>query len=189
MVLLTFALPSLVAGPVRFSTSILAVEEPSSSLALYPQSLVSGWLAPPRKSSVPVPRLGISLTSASLGNFLAARFMLGFAVGAKSSTTPVYSAESTPKNIRGALTMMWQVRIPSIVLKVHSLINLPDVDCFRYRPWLYRMRCFPKCHHNRRPELSMALDDGFNLCPSADCHASSVLLPRISPLVHGTRPI
>lgn len=36
--------------------------------------------------------------------------MLGFAVGAKSSTTPVYSAESTPKNIRGALTMMWQVR-------------------------------------------------------------------------------
>ncbi|KAF5545560.1 myo-inositol transport ITR1 [Fusarium phyllophilum] len=45
----------------------------------------------------------------SLGNFLAARFMLGFAVGAKSSTTPVYSAESTPKNIRGALTMMWQM--------------------------------------------------------------------------------
>ncbi|KAH7261768.1 hypothetical protein BKA59DRAFT_1799 [Fusarium tricinctum] len=45
----------------------------------------------------------------SLGNFLAARLMLGFAVGAKSSTTPVYSAESTPKNIRGALTMMWQM--------------------------------------------------------------------------------
>lgn len=35
--------------------------------------------------------------------------MLGFAVGAKSSTTPVYSAESTPKTIRGALTMMWQM--------------------------------------------------------------------------------
>ncbi|KAH7193820.1 uncharacterized protein B0J16DRAFT_354418 [Fusarium flagelliforme] len=45
----------------------------------------------------------------SLWNFLFARFMLGFAVGAKSSTTPVYSAESTPKNIRGALTMMWQM--------------------------------------------------------------------------------
>ncbi|KAM0266944.1 hypothetical protein ACHAPA_006330 [Fusarium lateritium] len=45
----------------------------------------------------------------SLGNFIAARLMLGFAVGAKSSTTPVYSAESTPKNIRGALTMMWQM--------------------------------------------------------------------------------
>ena len=35
--------------------------------------------------------------------------MLGFAVGAKSSTTPVYAAESAPKTIRGALTMMWQM--------------------------------------------------------------------------------
>lgn len=42
-------------------------------------------------------------------NLLIARFALGFAVGAKSSTTPVYSAESTPKSIRGALTMMWQM--------------------------------------------------------------------------------
>lgn len=40
-------------------------------------------------------------------NLLIARFALGFAVGAKSSTTPVYAAESAPKNIRGALTMMW----------------------------------------------------------------------------------
>ena len=38
-----------------------------------------------------------------------ARFALGFAVGAKSSTTPVYAAESAPKVIRGALTMMWQM--------------------------------------------------------------------------------
>lgn len=43
------------------------------------------------------------------GNLLAARLFLGFAIGAKSSTTPVYSAESTPKTIRGALTMMWQM--------------------------------------------------------------------------------
>ncbi|KAL0934715.1 MFS myo-inositol transporter [Colletotrichum truncatum] len=42
-------------------------------------------------------------------NLLLARFGLGLAVGAKSSTTPVYSAESTPKTIRGALTMMWQM--------------------------------------------------------------------------------
>ncbi|KAI9150292.1 putative metabolite transport protein YwtG [Paramyrothecium foliicola] len=45
----------------------------------------------------------------SYANLLAARLMLGFAVGAKSSTTPVYSAECTPKTIRGALTMMWQM--------------------------------------------------------------------------------
>ena len=42
-------------------------------------------------------------------NLLIARFVLGFAVGAKSSTTPVYSAESAPKAIRGALTMQWQM--------------------------------------------------------------------------------
>lgn len=54
-------------------------------------------------------RLGQRLTTSSFANLLIARFALGFAVGAKSSTTPVYSAESTPKNIRGALTMMWQM--------------------------------------------------------------------------------
>ncbi|ORY01044.1 and other transporter-domain-containing protein [Clohesyomyces aquaticus] len=42
-------------------------------------------------------------------NLLIARFALGFAVGAKSSTTPVYAAESAPKTIRDALTMMWQM--------------------------------------------------------------------------------
>ncbi|KAI4266793.1 MAG: hypothetical protein LQ337_008662 [Flavoplaca oasis] len=60
-------------------------------------------------------------------NLLLARFALGFAVGAKSSTTPVYAAEwsaiphpnrsfvktdcltSAPPEIRGALAMMWQM--------------------------------------------------------------------------------
>jgi MFS family permease len=46
-------------------------------------------------------------------NLLIARFVLGFAVGAKSSTTPVYAAESAPKAIRGALTMMWQSKCMS----------------------------------------------------------------------------
>lgn len=53
-------------------------------------------------------------------NLLIARFALGFAVGAKSSTTPVYAAESAPKVIRGALTMMWQVclsRLPILPFK------------------------------------------------------------------------
>lgn len=53
---------------------------------------------------------GIWMAAAdSWPNLLIARFALGFAIGAKSSTTPVYSAESTPKTIRGALTMMWQM--------------------------------------------------------------------------------
>ncbi|KAF7547857.1 hypothetical protein G7Z17_g7430 [Cylindrodendrum hubeiense] len=42
-------------------------------------------------------------------SLLVARLFLGLAVGAKSSTTPVYAAECAPKNIRGALTMMWQM--------------------------------------------------------------------------------
>ena len=53
---------------------------------------------------------GIWMASAnSWVNLLIARFALGFAVGAKSSTTPVYAAECAPKTIRGALTMMWQM--------------------------------------------------------------------------------
>ena len=42
-------------------------------------------------------------------NLLIARFALGLAVGAKSSTTPVYAAECAPKAIRGALCMQWQM--------------------------------------------------------------------------------
>ncbi|KAH7171483.1 hypothetical protein EDB81DRAFT_910307 [Dactylonectria macrodidyma] len=42
-------------------------------------------------------------------SLIIARFVLGLAVGAKSSTTPVYAAECAPPNIRGALTMMWQM--------------------------------------------------------------------------------
>ena len=42
-------------------------------------------------------------------NLLLARFALGLAVGAKSTTTPVYGAECAPAAIRGALVMMWQM--------------------------------------------------------------------------------
>ncbi|KAK9458184.1 hypothetical protein V1511DRAFT_491971 [Dipodascopsis uninucleata] len=38
-----------------------------------------------------------------------ARFFLGFGIGAKSATVPVYAAECTPAVIRGALVMMWQM--------------------------------------------------------------------------------
>ncbi|KAI5856005.1 hypothetical protein BZA05DRAFT_442672 [Tricharina praecox] len=38
-----------------------------------------------------------------------ARFFLGFGIGPKSSTVPVYAAECSPPAIRGALVMMWQM--------------------------------------------------------------------------------
>lgn len=34
---------------------------------------------------------------------------LGFGLGPKSATVPIYAAESAPKRIRGALVMMWQM--------------------------------------------------------------------------------
>jgi len=40
-----------------------------------------------------------------------ARFFLGLGIGPKSATIPIYSAECVPANIRGALVMMWQVRL------------------------------------------------------------------------------
>lgn len=38
-----------------------------------------------------------------------ARFALGFGIGPKSATIPIYAAEASPENIRGALVMMWQM--------------------------------------------------------------------------------
>ncbi|EGV63421.1 hypothetical protein CANTEDRAFT_123654 [Yamadazyma tenuis ATCC 10573] len=37
-----------------------------------------------------------------------ARFCMGFGVGIKSATVPPYAAECTPRQIRGALVMLWQ---------------------------------------------------------------------------------
>lgn len=42
-------------------------------------------------------------------NLFVARFVLGLGIGSKSTTVPVYSAESAPAPIRGALVMMWQM--------------------------------------------------------------------------------
>jgi MFS family permease len=38
-----------------------------------------------------------------------ARFALGFGIGPKSATVPIYAAEAAPPAIRGALVMQWQV--------------------------------------------------------------------------------
>ncbi|CAI7607930.1 unnamed protein product [Penicillium bialowiezense] len=38
-----------------------------------------------------------------------ARFMLGFGIGPKSATVPMYAAETVPSAIRGALVMQWQM--------------------------------------------------------------------------------
>ena len=40
-----------------------------------------------------------------------ARLILGFGIGPKSTTVPVYAAECAPAVIRGALVMMWYVSL------------------------------------------------------------------------------
>ncbi|CAF3613018.1 unnamed protein product [Rotaria sp. Silwood1] len=41
-------------------------------------------------------------------NLFIARFFLGIPIGVMSTTVPIYTAESSPPAIRGALTMFWQ---------------------------------------------------------------------------------
>ncbi|KAK2681581.1 Sugar/inositol transporter [Fusarium oxysporum f. sp. vasinfectum] len=68
---------------------------------------------------------------------LIARFTLGLAVGAKSSTTPVYAAECAPKAIRGALTMMWQMWAAfGIMLGFASSLAFQNIKWpNQYAPW------------------------------------------------------
>lgn len=54
-------------------------------------------------------RLTISSVANSWVNLFLARFVLGFGIGPKSSTVPVYAAECAPAPIRGALVMQWQM--------------------------------------------------------------------------------
>lgn len=120
-------------------------------------------------------------------NLLIARFALGFAVGAKSSTTPVYAAESAPKNIRGALTMMWQmwVCIKHTTTKLVRYFKLTlRVDCLRNHAWICRLRRFSR-HRLPRRRHSMEMDVRINFHPTFDCHGSSLLLSRVAPVVYG----
>lgn len=117
-------------------------------------------------------------------NLLVARFALGFAVGAKSSTTPVYAAESAPKNIRGALTMMWQVcsRLRPTPCRLKSLTLFIDVDCIRHHAWICCVCGLPR-HRLPRPKHPVAMDAGININPAVHRHVSGLSVSRKSPLV------
>ncbi|KAI9653181.1 MAG: hypothetical protein M1831_006139 [Alyxoria varia] len=72
-------------------------------------------------------------------NLLIARFALGFAVGAKSSTTPVYAAECAPTLVRGALTMQWQmwtafgIMLGYIVGVAFQDLSTPEIPYLNWR--------------------------------------------------------
>jgi MFS family permease len=93
-------------------------------------------------------------------NLLIARFFLGFAVGAKSSTTPVYAAESAPKNIRGALTMMWQMcKFGVFSCTFGHLLTFCIRDRFRHHAWFRSLSCLSEPDISRR-ELTLEMDAG-----------------------------
>jgi MFS family permease len=108
MVHLIFARPRSAVGLPNHSTHGSVDEELSSFPASSVLRRVSGWVV-----SVDPTRLRFgadhAIAAHSWWSLLLARFLLGFAVGAKSTTTPVYGAECAPATIRGALVMMWQM--------------------------------------------------------------------------------
>jgi MFS family permease len=93
-------------------------------------------------------------------NLLIARFFLGFAVGAKSSTTPVYAAESAPKNIRGALTMMWQMCKFGVLSCTFGYSLTFDIrDRLRHHAWFRSLSCLPEPDIPRR-KFALEMDAG-----------------------------
>ena len=65
-----------------------------------------------------------------------ARFILGFGIGPKSATVPVYAAECTPAPIRGALVMMWYVIVFDSPWRGALMFSVQaNVDGFRYHAW------------------------------------------------------
>ncbi len=55
-----------------------------------------------------LPVLGSAFTQNWVQLFIC-RLLLGFGMGAKGSTVPIYAAENSPASIRGALVMSWQL--------------------------------------------------------------------------------
>lgn len=64
-------------------------------------------------------------------NLFIARFVLGFGIGPKSSTVPVYAAECSPAPIRGALVMRKFIRYWPDKSKL-TCTRMANVDRFRY---------------------------------------------------------
>ncbi|KAI0708285.1 hypothetical protein C8Q76DRAFT_770326 [Earliella scabrosa] len=68
-----------------------------------------------------------------------ARFFLGFGIGPKSATVPVYAAECSPPLIRGALVMMWQTWTAFGIMMGYvmdlAFQNVPDRSGIRGLNW------------------------------------------------------
>ncbi|RAK96051.1 uncharacterized protein BO80DRAFT_449648 [Aspergillus ibericus CBS 121593] len=85
-------------------------------------------------------------------NLLLGQFLFGFAVGAKSATTPVYGAECTATIIRGALVTMWQmwtvfgIMLGYIVSVAFMDVTHPTIPGSNWRLML-GSTTIPRVHH------------------------------------------
>ncbi|KAI0378313.1 hypothetical protein F5Y04DRAFT_284071 [Hypomontagnella monticulosa] len=61
-----------------------------------------------------------------------ARFALGFGIGPKSATTPIFAAECSPPKLRGALVMQWQMWTAFGIMLGYvmdlAFFNVPDLS-------------------------------------------------------------
>ncbi|KAH6662990.1 hypothetical protein B0J14DRAFT_570681 [Halenospora varia] len=65
------------------------------------------------------------------------RLLLGFGMGAKGSTVPIYAAENSPAAIRGALVMSWQLWT-AFGIFLGTCANLAMVNVGKYA-WRYQL--------------------------------------------------
>ncbi|EOD44728.1 putative mfs sugar protein [Neofusicoccum parvum UCRNP2] len=72
-----------------------------------------------------------------------ARFALGFGIGPKSATVPIYAAECTPPAIRGALVMQWQMWTAFGIMLGYvadlALYSVPDTSAATGLNWRLMM--------------------------------------------------
>ena len=92
-------------------------------------SFVGCWLSDPmnfyfgRRGTIFVPALFCflpvigSACTQSWPKLFICRILLGFGMGMKGSTIPIYAAENSPAIIRGALVMTWQLWTGNYILK------------------------------------------------------------------------
>lgn len=107
---LTCVVRSLVAGSQFHLTTYLGVAGPFSSHAVSLLLPASGKdLSIHGGTCVRPSHIHIQLNHELIISPVIARFFLGFGIGPKSATVPIYAAETTPPAIRGALVMQWQV--------------------------------------------------------------------------------
>jgi len=114
-------------------------------------ALISCWLTGPlnkalgRRKTIFVTCLISFLTCVWSGftntwwHLFIARFFLGFGIGPKSATVPVYTAECSPAAIRGSLVMMWQMWT-AFGIMLGDLVDvafffIPDVPGIKGRNW------------------------------------------------------